>query len=524
MMRSVVSLTLIAFLFSAVAHGQSEQISSSSSRLPDLIPYRQGNLWGYANSTKQIIVPCIYEKALPLANGFAEAYRDSSLCIINGNGREVLKIKNARVWLPERISVCINCEDHVSYSPGYIYIVKYTSDKQQQSAIYDLNGNEIIPFKYASLGNKFDRFIPVSLNNKWSFINRNGIEQIPFIYDEISEFRYGMARVMKRDTIITYTKHKVRKEPKGILRYFWKGKVMKEITFRHEEIIYRYGFIDTTGKEVIPLIYQDAGGFVDGMAAVMKDSLCGFINTKGEVVIPLMYQFDIDTPEGISFTPFGSWFYSGLLKVKRGDQYGYINRKGEVIIPFRYDGATEFSSGIAGVMKNGKWAFINPKGKLLSGYEYDDIIFPHDGSGYAHAHKKYIWCLVDSTGKQATPLKYCQLGFFTEGYCWAHYRTMINDNGETKCDPACESILLDSSGKEVPELSCIFGMPPITGFKEGLAFVQKNNLYGAINTKGEVIIPFKYQSAGQLENGIAEVSLNGISFYVDRYGNEYFEE
>lgn len=300
--------------------------------------------------------------------------------------------------------------------------------------------------------------------------------------------------------------------------------MLKEITFRHEEFIYRYGFIDTTGKEVVPLIYQDAGGFVDGMAAVMKDSLCGFINTDGEVIIPLKYFFEIDTPDGISFAPFGSWFYSGLLKVKRDKHYGYINRSGEVIIPFRYDDATEFSSGIAGVMKNGKWAFINSKGKLATAFEYDDIYLPHDGSGFAHAHKKYISCLVDSTGKQATPLKYCQLGFFTEGYSWAHYRTMINDNGETKCDPACESILLDSSGKEVSELSCMFGTPPSTGFKEGLAFVLKNNLFGAINIKGEVIIPFQYQSAGQFENGIAEVSLNGISFYVDRYGNEYFEE
>lgn len=207
MMRKAATLTLIAFLFSAVAHGRSEQISSSSARLPDLIPYRKGNLWGYADSTKHIIVPCTYEKAYPFANGFAEAYRDSSLCIINENGTEVLKIKNARVWLPERLSVCINCEDHVSYRPGYIYIVKYTSNNQQQSAIYDLNGKAIIPFKYTSLANKFDRFIPVSLNNKWSFINSNGVEQIPFIYDEISEFREGLARVMIRDTIITHTKH-----------------------------------------------------------------------------------------------------------------------------------------------------------------------------------------------------------------------------------------------------------------------------------------------------------------------------
>lgn len=46
----------------------------------------------------------------------------------------------------------------------------------------------------------------------------------------------------------------------------------------------KYGFIDRTGKEVIPLIYDDAYGFYDGLAAVEKDGKMGYIDRTGKEI------------------------------------------------------------------------------------------------------------------------------------------------------------------------------------------------------------------------------------------------
>ena len=45
----------------------------------------------------------------------------------------------------------------------------------------------------------------------------------------------------------------------------------------------KFGFIDTTGKEIIPanLPYDEVDIFSDGLCRVKKDGLYGFIDKKG---------------------------------------------------------------------------------------------------------------------------------------------------------------------------------------------------------------------------------------------------
>lgn len=52
----------------------------------------------------------------------------------------------------------------------------------------------------------------------------------------------------------------------------------------------KYGYIDTTGKEVIPCQYAYAGKFAHGLALVQYDNKYGFINHEGATVIPFIYD------------------------------------------------------------------------------------------------------------------------------------------------------------------------------------------------------------------------------------------
>jgi len=62
----------------------------------------------------------------------------------------------------------------------------------------------------------------------------------------------------------------------------------------------RWGFIDRTGKFVIPERFEQAGTFSEGLARVSIESLWGYIDRKGKFVIPAKYHKARDFWEGLA--------------------------------------------------------------------------------------------------------------------------------------------------------------------------------------------------------------------------------
>ena len=90
-----------------------------------------------------------------------------------------------------------------------------------------------------------------------------------------------------------------------------------------------FGYIDTTGKEVIPLQYADARSFSNGLAAVFRsDKGWGYINCGGKEVISCKYLSAGDFQNGLA-----------PVKLKKstnnhsvGDNnYSYVDTKGRVL-------------------------------------------------------------------------------------------------------------------------------------------------------------------------------------------------
>jgi hypothetical protein len=76
----------------------------------------------------------------------------------------------------------------------------------------------------------------------------------------------------------------------------------------------------------------------------------GFKHKKtGKVVIPIEY----DDAESFS---------EGLARVKKNGKWGFIDKTGKVVIPFEYDWVYSFSEGLAEVEKNGEYFGINKQG------------------------------------------------------------------------------------------------------------------------------------------------------------------
>jgi hypothetical protein len=275
----------------------------------------------------------------------------------------------------------------------------------------------------------------------------------------------------------------------------------KEDAKEGKTTLYKAGYIDETGKLVIPAIYESASDFSYGLAAVGSgDSFTGkwgFIDKTGKIAIPLKYNY----VQSFSF---------GLAAVKVGKKYGYINPEGREVIPFQFDYAGTFSDGFAKVRIGGKTGFINTGGKIVlepSQIEVGDLSERMAVVGTNSSKYGYI----DGSGKLIVPMKYDRASSFSEG------RASVQIGTDYK---AWKAGFIDRTGKEVIPLKYSSVFP----FSEGLASVRIGDYltgkYGFIDKNGEIVIPARFENPAQFRDGLAVFSIRktGKFGYIDKTG------
>lgn len=210
------------------------------------------------------------------------------------------------------------------------------------------------------------------------------------------------------------------------------------------------GYIDRTGKVVIPAEYGTTGEFSEGLAAVEKDGKFGVIDKTGKVVIPFQYSWAEYSSS--MFRPLEA-FHEGLATVLKDGKYGYIDKTGAEVIPRQYHTAKSFSEGLAAVQKDGKWGFIDKTGKDVIPFQYGEAI--SFSEGLAAVEKNGKWSYIDKTGKEVLSVSY----------------------------------------------------DDVYSFSEGLAAVKEDGKWGYIDRTGKLVIPCRYEGyANSFSGGFAVVS------------------
>ena len=147
-----------------------------------------------------------------------------------------------------------------------------------------------------------------------------------------------------------------------------------------------YGFVDKAGKVIIPLMYEKTGfWFSEGCVQMMLHGKWGFVDTKNKTIVPFIYE------EAVGF-------HEGFAAIKLNGKWGYVNKSGKVTISLKYDRTFRFSNGIASVKLNGKWGYINTEGEEIIAPVYDDVYWYKDGKAKVVLNGKNI--IVDKTGKE----------------------------------------------------------------------------------------------------------------------------
>ncbi len=207
-------------------------------------------------------------------------------------------------------------------------------------------------------------------------------------YNEVKDFSEGYAAV---NIGITHGW-----DPEGIVEYVQNhGK---------------WGFIDSTGKEIVPLKYDYAESFCNGLALVSINYKTGFINSTGKEAVPLKYDYA------------GKCFYNGLAKVKIFDKWGYINADGREVIPLIFYEASDFDEGLAYVNLNGRFGYIDTAGHTTGKKFFHLIYEDNEGTtkyffseGLAAVKQNGKWGYIDKTGKEIIPFIYDYATYFYDG-------------------------------------------------------------------------------------------------------------
>ena len=82
---------------------------------------------------------------------------------------------------------------------------------------------------------------------------------------------------------------------------------------------WKYGFIDKSGKVVIPCQWEYASSFQEGVARVKKNNKYGYIDTSGAIIIPCKWSWALD-------------FHFGKASVRDDDgKWYHFDKRGEII-------------------------------------------------------------------------------------------------------------------------------------------------------------------------------------------------
>ena len=273
------------------------------------------------------------------------------------------------------------------------------------------------------------------------------------------------------------------------------------------------GYIDETGRMVIPPRFVLSSQFSEGLAWIRTETFVGFINHLGNVAFELPDSF--------------SWgFREGLAAVATRTGSGFIDKTGRFISTKRYDQVESFSDGLAAVAE-GRWSkakfgFIDKTGEVAIPLKFDPrpdqmegIILSRFTEGLAPVMFGNLYGYIDHKGNTVIQPIFRDAGQFSEGL--ASVTTADGQKG-----------YIDKAGLFVIKLSSGTGGQ----FKEGLATLAVHTdgrtRIGYIDRTGKTIIEPKFDAAMDFIDGIAEVyfseKVTSASGPVTRTGHGYIDK
>lgn len=267
-----------------------------------------------------------------------------------------------------------------------------------------------------------------------------------------------------------------------------------------------YAYIDPVGNVVIKLKYREfnlAFDFSEGMAVVGNrgpgdhiQDILGYINKTGTLAIPLQFDHARAFSEGLAVAS---------LRYKRG----YIDKTGKFVIEPQFGVAESFSEGLARV---GSYVqglpqehYIDRTGKraIRQKFRFIDDFSEGLAAVWVGDEKGYI----DRSGALVIkPQPFNSVSRFSDGMARVQMGGPMGQGGRLG--------FIDRSGKIVIKPQYQFAQD----FSEGLCAVLIGEKYGYIDRTGAVAIQPQFRIAEPFSQGLAGVWVGDKVGYINKTG------
>lgn len=350
------------------------------------------NKWGFIDKSGQIVIPFIYDDAKKIQEGLAVVKKNNKWGYVDVEGNRCIDFAYDDAW---------------EFIDGLAKI-----QIEDKFGIINFLGVNKIPCKYFSLGNFVEDFSIVAVYRdggskqygrikyeyKYGFVNKYGWSTSLCIYDEVENFKNGIAKVRldkkwglidkNGEVIVSCIYDKIDDFNEDLAKVKYNTGLYQDLD--------KFGFIDKEGKETIPLIYDEVDSFHEGLAGVKMEHLWGYIDSNGKLIIP--FKFDKITPfsEGLAIVC-RIWRDKKIGEVKR---WYIIDKKGNELITCEsvYKRANRFIDGRAEVIStNGLIGEID-----INGVEYwsnqisqFDVIYKNRNDDYLDLKREYFDAMTD---------------------------------------------------------------------------------------------------------------------------------
>lgn len=312
---------------------ESEQFSDEG-----LIVFSSSSGKGFLDINGNVAIPAKYTEVGTFLNGLAWVSINHKLGLIDKNGKVVipLEYEGFMQWNDKFIVAKKNGDWGLLDKNNQLYphlsgILPKPSSKDGVAAREEYGRRSRLFRAFGSgLSKSEGGLFPCAAGDKWAttvflsngakmgFCNHLGKVVIPCTYDRVNWFREGVALVVKNGKSF-YIDNKGNvaintSDDLVAVGDFYEGlaKVRKGDL---------YGYIDKTGKNVIPCIFQNAESFHDGMALVGNSKYYTYINKEGKTITDFVFDY--------TTLPFSN----GLALVSFQGKKGFIDKKGNSTFP-----------------------------------------------------------------------------------------------------------------------------------------------------------------------------------------------
>lgn len=326
------------------------------------------SLYALINREGEILIPQAYDELSDPSDGF---------CIGMKNGRSAYVAKTGKPLTPFMFDVAndfkegyaiastegkyglIDLSGAFSIQPKFeelvwIGIAKVKAQNQEgRWGILNVRGDTLTGFSYDYIGDYVMQRALIVKAGKCGFVNDSGAVIIPLNFQYSANLKsdgyfkngYQSLRYKNKPVII---------DTAGTIYNFPLAEAIGDYTAGFVPLMRnkKWGYADLQNKMIIPAKYDGAFSFVNGLAEVRVKKESGVIDTTGKTVVAVLY-------DDIEIRPFG-------IVVKKSNHYGILQYNGLLYLPCEYDGFDMVNDKVLKTLRGDKFSYLNIKsGKFI---------------------------------------------------------------------------------------------------------------------------------------------------------------